>query len=96
MHKNETNVISIIGAFAIGGLIGAGIALLMAPQSGEETRNMLRNRSYEMRDRAMETAEETRYKAEKAIDDIADRTKKKTEDIKRQSHEALEGRRTNL
>lgn len=33
--------------FMLGGLVGAGIALLLAPQSGEETRNLLAQKTQE-------------------------------------------------
>ena len=48
----------------IGGLVGAGIALLMAPQSGEETRAQIRDASVELKDPANETMAEAREKAE--------------------------------
>jgi gas vesicle protein len=48
----------------LGGLVGAGIALLMAPQSGEETRAQIRDTSVELKDRANETMAEAREKAE--------------------------------
>ena len=45
--------------FIVGGLTGAAVSLLMAPQSGEETRGYLRDRAIEIRDRASETAQTT-------------------------------------
>lgn len=48
----------------IGGLVGAAIALVMAPQSGEETRAQIRDKSVELKDRANETLAEAREKAE--------------------------------
>jgi gas vesicle protein len=48
----------------IGGLIGAGVALLFAPQSGEETRSQIRSASLDAKDRATETLAEARQKAE--------------------------------
>ena len=47
----------VVCSFFIGGLIGAGVALLMAPKTGEETRRMLK-----------ELAEEVKEKAEAYID----------------------------
>jgi gas vesicle protein len=38
----------------IGGLVGAGVALLSAPQSGQETRAAIRQRGIELKDRAVE------------------------------------------
>ena len=44
--------------FMVGGLSGAVVALLFAPQSGEETRALIKDKSIELRDRAQQTAEE--------------------------------------
>jgi gas vesicle protein len=61
------------GAFLVGFLVGAvagGVtALLMAPQSGEETRTMIRDKSIELRDKASVTAEEAMRRAQSAADD---------------------------
>lgn len=94
MHQQRTNSVSIITAFVIGGLIGAGAALLMAPQAGHETRSMLRNRGEELRDRATDMAQEktheTRQRAEKAMDDLAERTKRSTEELRRRGHDVMD------
>jgi gas vesicle protein len=52
--------------FIVGGLTGAVVSLLFAPQSGEETRALIRDKSIELRDRAAETAEEAFARAEAA------------------------------
>ncbi len=52
--------------FIVGGLTGAVVSLLFAPQSGEETRALIRDKSIELRDRASETAEEAVARAEAA------------------------------
>ena len=49
----------ILLSFFIGGLIGAGIAILTAPKTGEETRKMMK-----------EFAEEAKEKAEDCIDQV--------------------------
>jgi gas vesicle protein len=49
-----------LGAFVWGALIGAGIALLVAPRSGAETRRLLRAKGRELVDAASEKAEELR------------------------------------
>ena len=46
-------VVPIVGAFVVGGLIGAGLALLFAPKSGEELRRDLGQRV----DEALESKE---------------------------------------
>ena len=56
------------GAFLVGcivgGLTGAVAALLFAPQSGEETRAVIKERSIELRDKASVEAEEAWKRAE--------------------------------
>jgi gas vesicle protein len=52
--------------FIVGGLTGAVVALLFAPQSGEETRAMIKDKSIELRDKAQQTAEEAIARAEAA------------------------------
>jgi gas vesicle protein len=47
-----------------GGLAGAIAALLLAPQSGEETRTLIKDKAIELRDMAGDTIEETVAKAE--------------------------------
>ncbi|MDT8369260.1 MAG: YtxH domain-containing protein [Longimicrobiales bacterium] len=41
-----------LGAFVLGALVGAGVALLLAPQSGEETQAQLRERAGKLKDDA--------------------------------------------
>jgi gas vesicle protein len=52
--------------FIVGGLTGAVAALLFAPQSGEETRAVIKERSIELRDKATADAEEAWKHAEAA------------------------------
>lgn len=58
--KHKGNIGMVLGSLVIGGLIGAGIALLSAPQSGYQTRAMLREKGSEYRGRIKSTALETR------------------------------------
>ena len=55
-HKdNGSNVTSAVAGLLIGGLAGAGAALLLAPQSGKETRAQIQQKTIELRDRTAET-----------------------------------------
>ena len=64
--------------FILGGLTGALAALLFAPQSGQETRALIRDKSIELRDLAQLSAEEAVARAEVAMDSV--RTKLKRSD----------------
>jgi len=43
--------------FAVGALVGAGIALLYAPQSGKETRKLLAKKARQLKGKARDTVE---------------------------------------
>jgi gas vesicle protein len=92
MHEREreTGIGSTLFAFLIGGLVGAGIALLMAPQSGDETRSMIRDKSQEIKDRATSTVDETRHRAGKAIEDLSHQTRDKVTSLRNRGQDKLE------
>jgi len=52
--ENKSRVKPVLSGLLIGGLIGAGTALLFAPQSGEKTRSTIQNKTVELRDRTAE------------------------------------------
>lgn len=77
--------------FVVGGLTGAVVALLFAPQSGEETRTYIKEKSIELRDKAAEQAELVASKAEQLAEDAKVRGKEAVETVKARSKEAVEG-----
>jgi len=59
-ESNSTPAGAYLAAFAIGALAGAGIALLYAPRSGEETRRLLAEKSQEFKGMARNGLENAR------------------------------------
>ena len=43
-------------SFVVGGLVGAGVALLLAPQSGKKTRKQIREFAEDVKEQTMEYA----------------------------------------
>ena len=87
--------------FIVGGLTGAVVSLLFAPQSGEETRALIKDKSIELRDKAQVSAEEAIARAEAAAaeararaDDLArqlrDRSKEVYADVRDRGQAAIE------
>jgi gas vesicle protein len=73
--------------FIVGGLSGAVVALLFAPQTGEETRALIKDKSIELRDKAQISAEEAIARAEAAAADARARA----DDLARQLRERGQG-----
>lgn len=67
---------SFVAGFLIGGLFGAGIALLQAPRSGAETRRMIEERALELQQKAEQTAEEARSQAKQVGDQLSQSAKR--------------------
>lgn len=56
--ESTSTVVNFVIGFIVGSLIGAIVALLFAPQSGEASRNLIKEKSLELKDRATETSGE--------------------------------------
>ena len=63
MSDNSNEFGAFMSGLLLGGIAGAITALLLAPQSGEETRKVILERSMEIKDKALETVDETRLRA---------------------------------
>lgn len=75
MSDRDSDLGSFLSGVIIGGLLGAAAALLLAPQSGEETREIIKEKGIELRDKAQETAEEARTRATELAHQVESRSK---------------------
>jgi gas vesicle protein len=76
--------------FIVGGLTGAVVALLFAPQSGEETRALIKDKSIELRDKATASAEEVIARAEAAASEARLRAEELADEVRTRGKEAIE------
>ena len=51
-HNNEAHSLTFVSGFLLGAMVGAGIALLTAPEAGMRTRKRIRRVAGELRDSA--------------------------------------------
>jgi gas vesicle protein len=94
-HDNGKSGGSFFSGLLVGGLLGAAAGLLLAPQSGQRTRTMLRDKSLEVRDQVKHTAQETRERAEMLVEDTRSKAETLVEETKAKA-EALQERGRDL
>ena len=103
MTERDGDFGAFLAGFIIGGMAGAAVALLLAPQSGEETRTIIHDRSIELKDKAAEKAESARIKAEAAAsdararaDEIAKLTQEKAIEFKKKGQEVYQAQKSKI
>jgi gas vesicle protein len=87
MSDNDGFGMFLIG-FVVGGVAGAVAALLLAPQSGEETRTLIKDKSIELRDMASEQADMFATRAGKVAEDARVRGKELVDTAGKTANEA--------
>lgn len=91
---HDSNVGGVFTGLLIGGLAGTIAALLLAPQSGEETRRQIRDKGIELRDRTTEFVEDTMAQARSSAKRLtADGREKIGEQLDRVSDAAQAGKK---
>ncbi len=89
----DSGASSVILAFLLGGLTGAAIALLYAPRSGKETRDLLSERVRETTERGRELKEQAVGRGRALVDEAqqyVDRQKQELESRKERFAAAVE------
>lgn len=89
--------------FVVGGLTGAVAALLLAPQSGEETRAVIKEKAIVLRDKTGETVDEAYARAEAAaaeararFEELADTTKTRAAELSQKGSVVLEEQKAKI
>jgi gas vesicle protein len=79
-----------LAGFVIGGLVGAATALILAPQSGEETRTQLLNQSLALREAGETSMRQYREMAETYAHEFIDRAEEVGDQVQEQARIVLD------
>jgi gas vesicle protein len=71
-----------VGAFLLGALVGAGIALLLAPKSGAETQEDLKRQARKLRTAAEERVREAQRQIEERLGDVREGVQSRLDGVK--------------
>ena len=93
-NNGQNNGLGMIFAFFTGFMAGAVISLLYAPTSGKETRQKIRDKSVEAKDRTVELAQQTSESARQSAQHFMEQGRESVQGIveggKERIHEAGE------
>lgn len=62
MHHNDNSAGTILISLLVGGLLGAGLALLFAPQTGQRTRRQITDMAEDAKDYVTDSAKTLKKK----------------------------------
>jgi gas vesicle protein len=66
-ERDDLNFLGAFGLLAVGAVIGAAVALLLAPRTGDETRELLRERGSDLAKQARERGSEWARRAHETM-----------------------------
>ena len=79
----------VVKALLIGGLVGAGTMLFLAPQSGRKLRANIQKKSYELREQTADTVKDAVAQVKSKGYQIKDDVREKAEDLQHQGVDVL-------
>jgi len=82
MSDNDSDLGAFLAGFVIGGLVGAATALILAPQSGQEIRDQIANKSRELRESGEERVRHYRQVADDYSHQYRDRAGRVIDDTR--------------
>ena len=78
----ERDKSSSTGAFILGAMVGAGIALLLAPRSGKETQEQLMTRARELREAAQKRVRAAQEEIEEKLGQAGEQVRDQIESVR--------------
>ncbi|MCA9959183.1 MAG: YtxH domain-containing protein [Chloroflexota bacterium] len=93
MSENNGDLGAFLAGFVIGGLVGAATALILAPQSGQETRGQLSDRSQTLRQVSADRFQQYRDAASSSLTGTRERVQEVGGQVQEQARIVLDAGR---
>jgi gas vesicle protein len=90
MSDNDSDFGSFLAGFVIGGLVGAAVALIMAPQSGAETRSQITGKGREFVDSSEQRFHEAVETADAYAQEVGERAAQFGQEVEAQARIVLD------
>ena len=90
MSDSSSDIGAFLAGFVMGGLVGAATALILAPQSGAETRAQIAAKGEEFRLASEQQIQEYRETASSAVSDAKERVNESSKQIQEQARIVLD------
>lgn len=96
-YENYMNIAwGILAGLLVGGLVGAGVMLLLAPQSGKKTRAQIRKKSLNLRDQTTEAVEDAVSQAGAKVHQVRADVRKQVKELDQRGQVMLEEQKKRL
>ena len=79
-----------VAGLVMGGLIGSGAMLLLAPQSGKKTRATIQHEGLEIRDQVVETVEDVVGQVRDKAHQVASQAQEQSKDLQQRGRDILD------
>ncbi|CAA9589995.1 MAG: hypothetical protein AVDCRST_MAG18-4835 [uncultured Thermomicrobiales bacterium] len=89
-------LMSMLKPFALGALVGAGAALLYAPQAGEQTRAVLRRNADDLQDRATQAASGVTARLPDQAKEVLAQAREQTKTVMDQGKDTLQSAQSGM
>jgi gas vesicle protein len=95
-QHNGSNAIPFVAGMLVGGLAGAATMLLLAPQSGQKTRDQIQNTGIELRDQATETVEDAMAQVRRTAQQLTNDVREKAGKLQQRGQDMFDEQRERL
>lgn len=93
MSDNDSELGSFLAGFVVGGLLGAAVALILAPQSGAETRSQISGKGHEMQAAGERTVQQVVDTADLYAHQVSERASEFGHEVEQQARIVLDAGR---